>query len=613
MTLMKSISRTLLAESIRMGLGTDGSPPLGGGAVPVPFEKGRDEAEKKGIEFVNTVCALVSRERTDEAGRLCRNWSDAAGYAFDQALEACDKGWEAKDEREYPDTSEAIARLWAPEISADMDKIVASWKLKSVEKNPDPIRPEQVLLQLNGLYTLPEEIPDSLPPWLGEMGRKVLNRPGKKLADYDHPVPLFAAEESHELVSCLAMLERDIAFEKELGLIPEEHLVPVLLSVSVTHEELDRPVSAWIGHLLEEKHYHHFSLYLLTEEACRALDRELFDGTMIQYGVSGAYGRHFTALKYTALLFEKSAGIRASFKLDTDEAICSRDLKAATGKSWFETLCHPYWGGTALDSRGTGFCLGVNEGEYMNGSDIETLGYAAAMRTPDVRPPETAAGKDLFFQKGYAHGRATEWYNRFHRLEDFISHPVVKGGGYGISNDAIRKAAPFTWSRVGRAEDQQFYFSALSEKVRGIFHPDLRIAHYKGSVAVSENKTEATRFAGDMYRLVQFSFLAQRFGVKEYLDPMPGVFAGVLARAQAFFQLLHRSVVFFHEGKGENALLLLNEGMETLSFFERLIDSGEAEKEIASEAELWKAFIEKADRCGSDKVRRAIGSCLQVR
>jgi hypothetical protein len=94
---------------------------------------------------------------------------------------------------------------------------------------------------------------------------------------------------------------------------------------------------------------------------------------------------------------------------------------------------------------------------------------------------------------------------------------------------------------------------------------------------------------------------------------MPGVFAGVLARAQAFFQLLHRAVVFFHEGKGENALLLLSEGMETLCFFEGLIDSGEAEKEIAREAGLWKEFIEKTDRCTSDEVKRAMGSCLKVR
>jgi hypothetical protein len=596
-----------------MGFGLDGSHPLGGGAVPVSPEAGHSEAEKKGIEFVNALLFLISREKIDEAGMLCRGWSDTADYAFVQALEACDKGWEAMDDRELVHSAEAVARLWAPEITADREKTIASWRLNSVERNPEPIMPEQVLLQLNGLYTLPEHIPDTLPPLLAEMGRNVLNKPGRKLADYDHPVPLFAPEESHELVSCLAMLERDIAFEKKCGIIPEDHLVPVLLSVSVTHEELDRPVSAWIGHLLEERHYHHFRLYLLTEEACRSLDRELFDGTMTQYGVSGAYGRHFTALKYSALLFEKSEGIRASFKLDTDEAICSCDLKAATGKTWFETLCHPYWGGSAVDSSGTGVCLGVNEGEYMNGSDIENLGYAAAMRTPDVRPPANAGGKDLFFQKGYAHGQATEWYNHFNHLEDFISHPVVKGGGYGISNDALRRAVPFTWSRVGRAEDQQFYFSALSAKVRGIFHPDLRIAHYKGSVAVSENKTEATRLAGDMYRLVQFSFLAHRFGVKKYLDPMPGVFAGVLARAQAFFQLLHRAVVFFHEGKGENALLLLNEGMETLCFFEGLIDSGEAEKEIVREAGLWKEFIEKTDRCTSDEVKRAMGSCLKVR
>lgn len=604
---MKTDSETILAGTIRRAFGLDGLPPLGGCAIPLSPDAGRTGKEKEAVNFLNRFFTMMGDGDTGNAGGLCLEWSDSAAYLYEEALKACGRAWAANgldgDFESGDDAKDAmeIARLWAPEIGTDRGKAEAGWRLTRVRPCPEPVRPEQVLLQLNGLYTLPSAVSPEFP---GPVD------PGAKIADYDHPVPLYEADEAHELVSCLAMLERDIAFEKASGVLPENHRVPVLLSVSVTHDKLDAPVTAWLQSILRKRNFSHIRLLLLTEAVCRRLDRELFDGEMVQFGVSGAYGRHFTALKYCALLCEKSLGVRASFKLDTDEAICSEALKEATGKTWFETLCHDYWGGTAEDSSGRKVYLGVNEGEYVNGSDIETLGYAAALRTPDVRPPASALGRDLFFQKGFAHGNATAWYNGFDRLEDFISHPVVKGGGYGITNDGLRKALPFTWSRVGRAEDQQFYFSALAGGVRAIFHPDLRIAHYKGAVAVSENRTEATRFAGDMYRIVQFAFLARRFGVKPDLDPMPGVFAGELARAQAFFQLLHRAAVFFMEGKRESAMLLLEEGLETLAFFERFIDSGEAEKELTAEAALWKRFVERSGALDPVLLERVIESCF---
>ncbi len=577
--------------------------------------------------FIISLIKTLGEGSVEKAKELCDSFSPAAGAAFRKALEALDAadfpdaqllpaGSSAGSSFSREAAAYALAAAWTPEIELEAEAVLPRWKLGDLTENPDPIRPEEVVLQLNGLYTLPMEIPEELPAELAVLGRQVLTDPGKKVADYDHPVPLFEKDAHHELVSCLQMLDRDLSFEKELGVFDSDYRLPVLLSVSSTHENLDGPVSAWIGHLLRRHQFKHVELYLLTEDACRRIDRELFGGKAPQFSVSGPYGKHFTALKYTPLLFESFRGIRASFKLDTDEAILSKELYEATGKSWFQILCHSYWGGSALDHRGSPVYLGVNEGEYVNGSDIEAKGYADALRTPDVRPPEKASGKDIFFQKGYAHGKATSWYNRVDRIEEAISHPVVKGGGYGITNETLKRVAPFTWSRVGRAEDQQFYFSALAAGVRGIFHPDLRIAHYKGAVSASETRTEATRLAGDMYRLVQFEFLVRHFGIKPDLDPMPGVFASSMARAQAFFHLLHRTFAFFLEGKEENGNILLTEAMEGIEMLETLIDSGKGADELEDEQELWTHFVEQAGKMGKSdpkKVKRVLESCLRAR
>ena len=117
-------------------------------------------------------------------------------------------------------------------------------------------------------------------------------------------------------------------------------------------------------------------------------------------------------------------------------------------------MCHEYWGGTAEDARGMPVYLGVNAGEYINERDIKTFGYENSLRKPDVKFDGNFIGADIFFNKGIAHARATALYNQAAgRLDDFISHPVVKGGGYGIDNYSLRKYVPFTFSEVGRAED----------------------------------------------------------------------------------------------------------------------------------------------------------------
>ena len=496
-----------------------------------------------------------------------------------------------------------ISEIWSPEISMEDEEITALWKLKDVHKNQEPIGPEQVVIQLNGLYTLPEgPVPKEYEGTWAAVEKSGFTR----IADYDHPVNIFCPEDEHELLKCLKELNNDMAFEKERKIISKDWKVPILVSISLTHPEITDITGDWLRNELNKLKIDNILPLIMTEKELVNLKNGLYSTDFPNFTVRGKYANHFNALKYTQLILEKGWGIRAGFKLDTDEGIRTKDLYQATGKTWMETLCHPYWGGRAKDKTGKKFFLDINEGEYIDSRDIDRLGYTGSLREPDVKLPDSRLGKDLFFQKQVAHSRATALYNTFDVPEDFISHPVVKGGGYGITNEGLKRSVPFAYSRVGRAEDQAFYFSALARNSRGIFHPDLRIAHYKSSVAVSEDKTEGSRFLGDIYRILLFRFLAVELGIKKYIDPMPGVFCGELARAQAVFHLLYRTWHYYMDGKDDTAREILQRGLVEHPRLKKDIDSGETAKELHREFKDWEKFIRKTGKLEDEKVREIL-------
>ena len=322
----------LLVACLRHAFGMDGAEPLGAGPLDMPsLEDGKGAAA---ADFVHAFFCAVGDGETGKARKLCASWSKSAERTFSRALDSFTDMYEGvKDryaeellDRAHSDEEAAwhIARTWAPEIATQEQDALACWRLTQVRPNPVPLKPQDVVLQLNGLYTLPDRFPRNLPAELLAHGRRVMKDPGRKLADYDHPVPLFERDEAHELISCLEHLEDDIDFEKSIGVFASDYRVPILLSLSVTHSNLDDPISLWINHLLEIRSYRNFKLYLLTEGWCRRLDNELFGGVMHQFGVAGPYGRHFNALKYCVLFFERVGLARAGFKLDTDDNRANR-------------------------------------------------------------------------------------------------------------------------------------------------------------------------------------------------------------------------------------------------------------------------------------------------
>lgn len=502
-----------------------------------------------------------------------------------------------------------ITHIWAPELGEPDSSILNRWQLRDVSPAEHPISPEEVFVQLNALYTVPAGIPDM--SFLDDDTARELLRTdsdfGTRVADYDHPVPLFCSDTEHELIFCLKELDTDIAFEKEKKTFRGDFQLLVAVSISTTHEHLDRLAELWVRTCIMRSGLEHLSVLLLSEELCASLKGELLGQDFDIFTVHGKYANHFNALKYLGLLLERAYGYRAGFKLDTDEGIRTEELLRTRGKTWFQTLCHEYWGGRATNWRGEQVSLGVNVGEYMNNRDIERHGYSRALRTPDVPLPDSYCSTDIFFNKGFAHGRATALYNQFDLLEDCISHPVVKGGGYGIRNDSLREFVPFALSTVGRAEDQQFYFHGLSLGLFGIFHPDLRIAHYKERVTSTEGATEITRFIGDMYRLLTFEHLAHMLGVKECIDPMPGIFAGHLAVCQTLFNTLYRAYVLCTQNRHDDASHLL-QGLEHLSQLQREIAAGTIRRKFDEEASQWKEFVKASDKADRRKARELFNS-----
>ncbi|MFW6366377.1 MAG: hypothetical protein ACOC2H_07895 [Spirochaetota bacterium] len=506
--------------------------------------------------------------------------------------------------------AEIIMKICVPELDTADIPVLAKWKLTDVEKNPRPYTPEEITIQLNALYSFPESIDPAVPDEITAMWHDCDPGTMVHIADYDHPVPLFCNDAHHELVNCLREMDNDIAFEKETGVIPHGHRVPVTVSISVTHDGLDPIANSWVEWLLQKGNYRHLSFIVLSEQNIRKIRTELFGGKAAVFSVFGKYAVHFNALKYSQLLLEKAYGIRAGFKLDTDEGMRSRDLYAATGKTWFQTLCHSYWGGSAVDNAGKDVYLGINEGEYINSTDIDTYGYTAAYRMPEVTLPSSYINQQILFFKGYAQGYVTRLYNTVESIDECISHPVVKGGGYGIDNTALKRYNPFALSIVGRAEDQQYYFNGLSKGLRGIFHPDLRIAHYKQSVQTSETKQKGTKFLGDMYRLLIFSHIVTLLGVKNEIDPFPGLFAGTLSHFQYFFNLMYQSFSFSAQGKDEIASYLVVKGLPELESLIADIQKGTIDKRMEEEERQWKDFVTAVESLDPQLVRRTLDTII---
>ncbi|MFW5769761.1 MAG: hypothetical protein ACOCYA_06860, partial [Spirochaetota bacterium] len=98
--------------------------------------------------------------------------------------------------RPQEEKASVVAGIWAPEIEMAEEDIVRRWRLSDVEPNPEPIGPTEVVIQLNALYTLPEDGGAGAGTTKEDRARSLLDDPGRKIADYDHPVHLYERDEN---------------------------------------------------------------------------------------------------------------------------------------------------------------------------------------------------------------------------------------------------------------------------------------------------------------------------------------------------------------------------------------------------------------------------------
>ncbi|MDY7029752.1 MAG: hypothetical protein SVR04_15780, partial [Spirochaetota bacterium] len=104
-------------------------------------------------------------------------------YSRPEQAEKVDAVLELFDSGVEPELlAEAISKVWMPELEMDDESILDRWRLSDLKANRDPVKPEQVLLQLNALYTVPEKGAERrisrLPERLRQQARVVQRDPG---------------------------------------------------------------------------------------------------------------------------------------------------------------------------------------------------------------------------------------------------------------------------------------------------------------------------------------------------------------------------------------------------------------------------------------------------
>lgn len=526
------------------------------------------------------------------------------------------------DNKEMETIAKIISEIFLPELTIKEDRILKKWEIKIIEKSSDLIKPEDFIIQLNALYTLSSkniyELKKNLKSTeyneLLNQYIKITNNPGEKIGIYDHPVEIFCEKEKHELLNFLEEFDKDIDFEKSKNVFKKNYKVPLVISISTTHKNLENLISKWLKIEIKKLNLKNLNIFILDNKTIEEIKNHFLKpyGTFDFFTVEGNYSNHFNALKYIQLFFEKGLKKTAGFKLDTDEGIKSKDLYSITSRTWFQTLCNKIISSSAIDSKGNKFKIHFIIGEYINNIDIIKNGYKNAIFLSDVKPPRSFKNNMIFFNKAFVHAKTTSIYNKHSILKfnnnidsgsTYISHPVVKGGGYGIVNTGLKNYTPFSPSFITRAEDQAFYYTGFSEGIRGLFIETLRIAHYKEKYSYSEKKTEIDRLIEDMHRLILFSELGKILDKKDDLDPMPGAFISYFPFTQSFFTIIYNTFLLIIKNEIKKGIYLYTNGLKRLEQLTNFIEHNDINKIFNTEKKHWECFIKAIEKLKEEEVK----------
>lgn len=461
-----------------------------------------------------------------------------------------------------PETRRRLWKAFFPEalyLTDDPEKqIDALRKRRTVHiRNlvPDPVENpvSEILFTSNVLVSPPE---DGLPP--ADTDPEVASAAARAAAEdqlywYDHPIAIGTAPESDEALYGLAGLADALDYEKKRGTVDTDAKLRVALSISVTHAGLRPWARRWLEDQISrhgEGRLKHLEVHAFSEDDCRTiidllapfLDNPSELPILKEaFGVDGEYGRHYSFLKaYPALhSVVVDSGIRATFKIDLDQVFPQQALVSETGLSMLELFQTPLWGAQALDFDGKPIELGMIAGALVNEKDI-----SRGLFTPDIPwPDDQPRGEDLLFFKSRPMAVSTraEMMTRYDLgslpdgRETALQRIHVTGGTNGIRMDALRRHRPFTPGFIGRAEDQAFILSALTDSRNGaalryLHRPGLIMRHDKEAFAggaVAAGKIGS--YVGDLLRILVFSDYASFLTggseeIKRQTDPFTGAF-----------------------------------------------------------------------------------------
>jgi hypothetical protein len=523
--------------------------------------------------------------------------SEISGKCFDDGNFEKDLNelysWTVKPENseKHKDTVEKIRRVFFPEgtdLYEDRDKKIdllrEKRKVNISRLNPSPVSDpaKEVLFTSNILITIPHASKgiDNIP--VSSHLKQILNKVVREeqLYWYDHPIPVGTPPEQNEVLYGLEGLDRAVEFEKQRGTIGRDAKVTCVLSVSVTHEGLQGIVKQYLeDELRKEKNIRHLNVYVFTEADTLKLVEDIlvpaadkFQVSKVHsliyevFGVDGEYGRHYSFLKAIAALWQVfiAPEIKGTFKIDLDQVFPQEELVGQSGLSALEHLKTPLWGAEGVDSEGNDVRLGMIAGALVNQKDI-----GKSLFTPDVTFPSDEINADelIFFSKfPQAVSTEAEMMTRYTDNEiDGKKHCIqrihVTGGTNGILIDLLRKFRPFTPTFIGRAEDQAYILSVLSdgnnENLRYVHKDGLIMRHDKEAFAGEAIKMAATgKLIGDYIRILMFSYYARALprpfkDIKKTIDPFTGCFVSRIPLTVVYLRFALKLASFFGENSEE--------------------------------------------------------------
>lgn len=467
--------------------------------------------------------------------------------------------------------------------------------------NPDPLADpgRELLFTSNVLLTVP--LPDT-PVDGPEYGAGLMEKIRRAAAErqlywYDHPIPIGVRPESNEVLHGLRGLDEALEFERSRGNLPGGKATCVL-SVSVTHDGLHSVARPYIEtEIRRAGGFRNLDVYVFTESDTRRLVEEVLAPAaeasrepsagpaaveaLQVFGVDGEYGRHYSFLKAVAALWQavKDPAVKATFKIDLDQVFPQAELVAQSGGSAFEHLSTPLWGARGTDADGREIELGMIAGSLVNEKDLHR-----GLFTPDVPFPEagpaTVEERFFFSRMLMALSTEAEMGTRYggeglDGRTECLQRVHVTGGTNGILVESLRRHRPFTPSFVGRAEDQAYILSVLSnpgERLAYVHGDGLVMRHDKEAFAADAIKAAAVGKAiGDYVRILTFSAYARVLGdgdpgpVKALVDPFTGCFVSRLPVTVVMLRFCTKAAELFLSGKAEEGAAFVLSGFPRIA------------------------------------------------